>query len=99
MKQCPKAVDFYTLDQIAECFDGIPKPLYAKLWQLTSEAEKAKTAQPLGGDGSNGTTEIPIVGGDYDNVLGNAWSKFTDVEKYVLLKALDWNPTDEDLRQ
>lgn len=91
MKTCPEEVDWYTLDTIAECFDGVSTELYVKLWNLTSEFEKAGTAQPLGGDGSNGTTEEPIIGGDYSNVLGKAWHRFSTEEQKEILKALDYN--------
>lgn len=85
--ECPTEVDFYTLDTIAECFD-VSVWLYRKLWDLTSEFEKAGTAQPIGGDGSNGTTEEPIVGGDYSNLLGKAWHRFSAEEQKEILKAL-----------
>lgn len=88
--ECPKEIDWYTLDTIAECFD-VSKELYSKLWDLTSESENAGTAQPLGGDGSNGTTEIPIIGGDYSNVLGKAWGRFSTEEQTEILKALKYN--------
>jgi hypothetical protein len=83
---CPKDIAFLTLDTIAECYDGIPEELYRKLWQLTAEAERAGTAQPLGGDGSNGTTEIPIVCESYDNNLGKAWPKFTPEEQQKIIE-------------
>lgn len=87
LSKCPADIDFLTLDEVAECYDGISKDLYSKLWRLTSECEKAKTARPLGGDGSNGTTEEPIIGGGYANELGQAWSLFTDAEKAEIIKA------------
>jgi len=85
---CPESVSWMPLDRLAECYD-IPNELYRKLWVLTSEAEKAGTAVPLGGDGSNGTTEIPIIGGGYANELGPAWDKFTEDEQAQILKVLD----------
>lgn len=86
--QCPKYIDWITLDTIAECYP-VSKELYKKLWELTAEAERANKAQPLGGDGSDNTTEIPIYGGIYDNVLKHAWNKFTEDEQKELIKALN----------
>ena len=86
--KCPKDIDWMTLDTIAECHQ-VSKELYAKLWRITAECEQAGTAQPLGGDGSNGTTEIPIVGGGYANELGPAWHRFTKEEQQELIKAID----------
>jgi len=84
---CPDNIDFLTLDTIAECYDGISRELCAKLWRITSECEKAGTSCPLGGDGSNGTTEEPIIGGGYANELGPAWSHFTNDERAEIIEA------------
>lgn len=86
--KCPEEIGYITLDTIAECY-SVSDELYGKLWCLTREAERAGKAQPLGGDGSNGTTEIPIVGGKYDNVLEYAWHKFTKEEQKELVEALN----------
>jgi len=87
LSKCPADIDFLTLDQVAECYDGISRELYAKLWRLTSACEKARTARPLGGDGSGGTTEEPIIGGGYANELRQAWDRFTDEEKAQIIEA------------
>jgi hypothetical protein len=89
MTKCPSSLDIVRLDELAECYDGISMALSTKLWRLTSEASEAGRAQPLGGDGSNGTTEIPIVGGDYDNLVGNAWHHFTEEERAEIVKAAE----------
>lgn len=88
---CPSDIDFLTCDQIAECYDGISKDLYKKLWEITSAASNAGKAQPLGGDGSNGTVEYPMICSSYDNNLKQAWQYFTPDERKLIIKvtALD----------
>ena len=88
---CPDSIAWMGLTEIAECRlspkDDSDWSLYKKLWEITCDAEQAGKAQPLGGDGSNGTSEEPIIGGNYDNVLGRAWHRFTPEEQAKIIEA------------
>jgi hypothetical protein len=77
---CPEHINWIELDVIAECYD-ISNALYRKLWELTAEFDRAGTAAPMGGDGSNGTTEEPIIGGGYANELGLLGADFPRVSR------------------
>ena len=87
LSKCPKSIDWMTCDTLAETVSGIyGTPLYRKLWDITSKAEKSGKAQPLGGDGSNGTTEVPIISNEYENNLAKAWKYFTDAERKQIIR-------------
>ena len=73
----PEGILYWTADQVAECLDDISHSTYIRLWQIVSETEKDGTAMPLGGDGSNGTTEIPIVDDSYGNQPRGFWNSLT----------------------
>lgn len=85
---CPSELELYTADEIAECFDGIGKPLYAKLWKLLSEA---KNPTPLGGDGSNGTVETPDgrLDSRNDDKMVNLWVKLTQDERGIIIASYE----------
>lgn len=74
MNECVN--DFMTLDEVAECVDGISKDTYDELWRVHESVREGR--KPLGGDGSDGTTEEPIHSTDYANNIGPAWNKLSE---------------------
>lgn len=80
---CPDKIQYWTADEVAECLDGVSKELYQRLWQLSGDAQRRK---PLGGDGSDGTTEEPIVADDYDDSMPQIWKNLTAKEQAELWK-------------
>ncbi len=75
----PECFSHYSVDEIAECVDGITKETYAELWGALEKAHEAGTAKPLGGDGSEGTTEEPIVSnGEFGSDLAAAWPHLSE---------------------
>lgn len=78
----PESLNHYSVDEVAECVSGITKETYAELWKALEEAEDAGTAKPLGGDGSDGTTEEPIYSeGEYGSDLVAAWPKLSEAAR------------------
>jgi len=74
----PDIYRYRSLDEVAECVSGITKETHAELWQLLVDSEKEGTDKPLGGDGSDGTTEEPIVSdGEYGSDLVAGWPKLS----------------------
>jgi len=70
--EVPDMLRQHSLDEVAETVAGITTDTYKELWTILSEAENPK---PLGGDGSNGTTEEPIISdGQYGSDLVSGWS-------------------------
>jgi len=84
--EMPSALEFYTADEAAECLP-VSNRLSGKLWSILAECEN-KT--PLGGDGSNGTSELPDVRSDtrYDDKAGHWWSLLTEEEQQEIAAAL-----------
>jgi hypothetical protein len=82
----PDALEFYTADEAAECLP-ISNNLSGRLWNILSEC---KNKTPLGGDGSNGTVEIPDVRSDtrYDDKAGHWWGLLTEEEQQEIVVAL-----------
>lgn len=85
---CPEGLGYWTADEVAECLDDVPAELRSKLWRLGSSCLNQK---PLGGDGSNGTTEEPIVSDSYGNNLKALWPQLEPEEQEVLTKAYEKN--------
>jgi len=85
--RCPEGLGYRTADEVAECLEGVSSETYSRLWAVTSEVEQAGKAKPLGGDGSNGTCEEPIVSNGYDNSMKNVWKKLTPAERQELADA------------
>lgn len=78
----PEIFVHYSADEVAECVSGITPETYAELWNALGEAEAAGTAKPLGGDGSDGTTEEPIVSsGEYGSDLVSVWPKLSEAAR------------------
>jgi len=90
----PSGLEYWTADEVAECLSyqrHLPaeydwNTLYKKLWSFL---EVAENATPLGGDGSNGTVEMPDgrLNLDNDDKATHWWSKLTDVEAYAITQA------------
>lgn len=92
MKNMPGCYEYTTADAVAECFEGISKTMCSRLWHFVGEAERAGTAHPLGGDGSNGTVEEPVItNGKYASDMAAVWPKLTDEERDELIEAAPKN--------
>jgi len=88
MTEIPEGLEYWTADEIAECLPMIGTgDLYRKLWGFVVDAGEAGTAKPLGGDGSNGTTEIPIVSDSYEAQPKAFWAKLTEAEQATVIEA------------
>lgn len=87
-KEVPWALRTWSVDEVAECLPGITPDVYDELWQCMADAEAAGKDKPLGGDGSDGTTEEPIVSsGEYASDLAAAWPKLSDKAKLQIHEA------------
>lgn len=91
MKKCPEEFAWVQIDTIAECYD-IPMALYTKIWGILGELEAAGKASPVGGDGSDGTIEEPVIGAGYADELSKCWRRFTAEEQRQILTALRAGP-------
>ena len=81
----PTGLEYWTADEIAECISGISKATYGRLWGFVG----SNNDKPLGGDGSDGTTEIPIVDDSYGNQPRAFWPKLTKAEREEITKAYE----------
>ena len=78
----PEKLQTWAVDEVAECLEGITTEVYNELWQCLADAHAAGKAKPLGGDGSNGTIEEPVItSGEYDSDLAAAWPKLSEEAK------------------
>ena len=92
LKPMPECYKYTTADTVAECFDGISTTMGTRLWHFVCEAERAGTAHPLGGDGSDGTVEEPVItNGEYSSDMAAVWPKLTDEERDELITAASKN--------
>lgn len=86
----PEKFRFWSVDEVSECVSGITQATTTELWDIIVEAEKAGTAKPLGGDGSDGTTEEPIVSdGEYATDLPAAWPKLSEAARRNIHEAAE----------
>jgi hypothetical protein len=93
----PEQFEFYSVVEVAETVSGITPATYDELWNALAEAEEAGKAKPLGGDGSDGTTEEPIISnGEYDSDLVAAWPKLTETAKINIHEAAAKMADDDD---
>jgi len=76
----PAGLEYTTADTIAERYPGITKETYRELWDVPNGAHEEGTAQPIGGDGTDGTVETPCVGG-YSDEMDAVWPKLSDDAK------------------
>lgn len=89
ISKAPKCLTYRSLDEVAECVDGLTSETYNELWGLLVEAKKAGTDKPLGGDGSDGTTEEPIVSsGEYGSDLVAGWPKLSESARQNICEAV-----------
>jgi len=73
--RCPDSIRCYSMDEVAETIPGLTLETFTELWDLLSVAENPK---PLGGDGSNGTIEEPIISsGEYGSDIVAGWPKLS----------------------
>jgi hypothetical protein len=78
----PELFRHMSVDDVAETVDGLHESAYTELWEALAAAEEAGTAKPVGGDGSNGTTEEPIVSsGEYGSDLVAAWPNLSEATR------------------
>lgn len=72
--EMPKAVEFMTVDEVAETLDGIDDEVYAVLWAFSNDCENRR---PQGGDGTDGTAEYDDIRTvtTYDDCMPTAWPK------------------------
>lgn len=94
---CPESVEHLSADTIAETVgyhefltESEAETLYVKLWNILGDAEEARNATPLGGDGSDGTVEYPDArwGTSEDDKPGQFWDKLTEREQNAILRAI-----------
>lgn len=84
----PESLRLYSADEVAECIDGITSQTYDELWRQLALAEEAGTAKPLGGDGSDGTAEEPIISeGSYGSDLVAVWPKLSEASRINIHEA------------
>ena len=79
---CPESIDAWTPDEVAECTDGLTPATYRELWGVLDNERFRK--RPLGGDGSNGTTEVPD---DFSGSMRDAWPLLSDAAKANIIDA------------
>ena len=91
----PGGLTYYTADEVAECigyWDHLPNDraneLYGFLWKTLSESENPT---PLGGDGSDGTVELPEdrLSLKNDDKAGHWWSRLDSDWQEALVKAME----------
>ena len=88
MTSVPQGLEYWTADEIAEC-RSVSHDTYVRLWEIVAECEKNGTAKPLGGDGSDGTTELPIVADSYSNQPHSFWTALTPAQQQEIASAYD----------
>lgn len=87
MNPIPEHLKHWSLDEVAECLEGLSQETYSELWEMLELAEHKK---PLGGDGSNGTTEEPLITeGEYDSDLAAAWPKLSAESRLNIAQAAE----------
>ena len=88
--QPPGKLRYHSVDEVAECVSGLTDVTYAELWSALEEAHKAGNATPLGGDGSDGTIEEPVItSGEYDSDLAAAWPKLSEAARRNIHEAAE----------
>jgi len=91
IEKCDAFNEYWTLDEAAECLD-VDTAVYQELYLIDAALRHLIGARikPLGGDGSNGTTEEPIVDKSYDNCLGGkCWDMLSCDTQMALNRAFD----------
>lgn len=86
--EVPEKLRHYSLDEVAETVSGITEETYVELWETLAKAEEEGKAKPLGGDGTGGTTEEPIVSsGEYGSDLVAGWKHLSAEAKANIVAA------------
>jgi hypothetical protein len=82
----PETLTYWTADEVAECLP-ISRELSGKLWEILDDAQNPT---PLGGDGSDGTVELPCGRLDLDNddKAGHWWGRLSAAEQAEVAEAL-----------
>lgn len=85
MIQMPSDLEYWTADQVSECL-SISSQLSGKLWKFSDDSENPT---PLGGDGSDGTVEVPdgLLDLSNDDKAGHWWGKLTEEEQAEIVTA------------
>lgn len=88
---------YRSVDEVAECLDGISMDTYHDLWAAVEAAEHAGTAKPAGGDGSDGTFEEPVItSGEYGTDLAAAWPRLQEATRQDIVRAATAKRTKEE---
>ena len=88
MTSVPQGLEYWRADEIAEGL-SVRHDTYVRLWEIVAECEKNGTAKPLGGDGSDGTTELPKVADSYSNQPHSFWTAQTPAQQQEIASAYD----------
>ena len=92
--EMPPQMQYYTVDEVAETVDywaHLPKDraeaLYSAVWNYLA---KSKNPTPLGGDGSNGTVELPEqrLDPENDDKAHHWWSSLDKDWQMAIVKAM-----------
>ncbi len=91
----PEGLNYWTADEAAECLEysrhlppGGDRSLYAKLWSFIAAAENPT---PQGGDGTDGTVELPCgrLSADNDDKAPHWWGRLEPAEQAALARAYE----------
>ena len=85
MTKMNPALEFWTLDEVAECL-SISDDLSVRLWEIL-DACSNKT--PMGGDGTNGTVETPDgrLDSTNDDKAPHWWNQLTPAQQTEINEA------------
>jgi hypothetical protein len=90
ISQVPEEFKYYSVDEVAECVDGITSDTYKELWAALEAAHKAGTAKPMGGDGSWGTIEETVItSGAYGSDIAAAWPRLSEDARRNICEAAE----------
>jgi len=74
-----------SLDQLAECYEGISRDLYKKLWNLIPAKEETLSAEERAERFENSYEESSNDG----TLVSSHWDKFTSDEKRAINAAIE----------
>jgi hypothetical protein len=78
-----ESAKYYTLDTVAECFDGVSAELGQRLWSFIVDEEQPE-------DGPLYETPGDALG-QGPNIVADHWRKFSEAEQQELTAAFDRN--------
>lgn len=94
LEEAPGSLETWSVDEVAECLEGISMDTYQELWAALAASEQNGTMKPSGGDGSDGTFEEPVItSGEYGSDLVAAWPKLSDKAKLDIHNAAEARET------